>query len=367
MGFRRRSSTPSSEPVTESRLPRLYQEMALHLLNTLVAVVGVNLLLAAGFALRNRGPSAASNELAAPVCADPATLFGVDGAPCDNGRRTPYQLTWFDFRAYGDEADAAYASEVLDAFRDLGDLGFLYQPWAEFSEPPFRSRLVNVDVDAMGLPIRRTVDPSRPGATDTLFVVVLGGSTTFGYNVADEQTWPSWLSRRLNEQLGERTDLAVIVRNYGRGYYYPSQEVALLGDLLRSGTPADLVIFMDGVNLGPASDVPVLTDEFARRFRLVQSGADAGLDRLAWIPMVRLAIAIRRRVDNQATAIGRGGSLPHIAASTPSQSDFRASSALRAAVVAATQLPSSVPHRLASSRFAIGPCCPSSREMCRSR
>lgn len=222
MSFRRRSSTPSSEPVTESRLPRLYQELALHLLNTLVAVVGVNLLLAAGFALRNRGPSAASNELAAPVCADPATLFGVDGAPGDNGRRTPYQLTWFDFRAYGDEADAAYASEVLDAFRDLGDLGFLYQPWAEFSEPPFRSRLVNVDVDAMGLPIRRTVDPSRPGATDTLFVVVLGGSTTFGYNVADEQTWPSWLSRRLNEQLGERTDLAVIVRNYGRGYYYPS-------------------------------------------------------------------------------------------------------------------------------------------------
>jgi hypothetical protein len=47
---------------------------------------------------------------------------------------------------------ARYVGRVLDEFYDLEQEGFVYQPWVQFSEPPFAGRFVNVDVDERGFP-----------------------------------------------------------------------------------------------------------------------------------------------------------------------------------------------------------------------
>src|SRR5262245_5292641 len=72
-------------------------------------------------------------------------LFDDTGAPIDNGRRTYYQKTWFDYSAYQAVADQVYVGSVLDDFTSLAKLGFFYQPWVQFSERPYDGKLLHVD------------------------------------------------------------------------------------------------------------------------------------------------------------------------------------------------------------------------------
>jgi hypothetical protein len=93
-----------------------------------------------------------------------------------------------------------------------------------------------------GFPIRRTVNP-KGDTTPVAQVFVLGGSTTLGVHVSDEQTWPSYLSAILNKKASGKQ---IQIVNYGHEFFNPSQEAVLLEDLLKSGHRPSLVIFMDG-------------------------------------------------------------------------------------------------------------------------
>ena len=126
-------------------------------------------------------------------------------------------------------------------------------------------------------------------------IFTFGGSTTFSYQVSDEHTWPSYLSEILNSKArAEGLDIHIEVTNYGRGYYYPSQETALVADLLKNGHQPTLAIFMDGVNIGAAQDVPRYSENLERQFVNMQFVADSSiLDHLTWVPMVRLANSVR--------------------------------------------------------------------------
>jgi hypothetical protein len=201
---------------------KYYQHLATTLLTTAIIFAFTNIII--WFALKPSPPL--------PV-KDPKALFEPDGTP--NRIRFPRQTEYFDFKAYEGIVSVEYASKVLDGFSELASLGFIYQPWVEFSEPPIKSELVNVDTDEMGFPMRRTISKK---SEDKIFV--FGDSTTFGYNVSDEHTWPSYLAKQLNYE----------VRNYGRGNYYPTQEMTLFLDLLRAGEHPRLAIFFDGVNWG---------------------------------------------------------------------------------------------------------------------
>lgn len=270
------SATPegAGTPPRLQALVRAWQGAATLLLNLLVLLVVVNLLLAAAFAIKD-GRSR-------PV---PAQPFGADGAPLPGPRRTAFQLEWFDARAYGPPESRARAAQVLDDFHDLAAAGFDYQPWTQFAEPRFEGALVHVEADDRGFLRRRTGAGSGTGTPVSVFV--LGGSTTFGYYAADDETWPSALA----EVLAAGTPgVRVEVANYGRGYYNPSQEAVLLLDLFKSGHRPDLVLFMDGVNWGPAEDVPQFTKRIAAGFRAMQSPPPpAALDAFGWLPMIRLA------------------------------------------------------------------------------
>jgi hypothetical protein len=91
-----------------------------------------------------------------------------------------------------------YVSDVLDDFSDLAKLGLTYQPWVQFSEPYFSGKLVYIDIDKRGFPIRKIINPYISSQSHVVNILILDGSTTFGYNVSDEHTWPSYLSKVLN-------------------------------------------------------------------------------------------------------------------------------------------------------------------------
>jgi len=203
---------------------------------------------------------------------EPQNLFDQTGAPIDNGERTDYQKDWFDYAAYEGVVDQAYASAVLNNFTHLGKLGFVYQPWVQFAEAPYEGNLVNVDVDPLGFLKRRTRNEEQKEKSSQLRIFVLGGSTTFGYNVSDEHTWPSYLSDVLNKRAKELgLDVQIEITNYGHGYYYSTQEVLLLEQLLRSGHRPNLVIFLDGVNEGQlSSDGPFFTDRLREAMHNLQ-------------------------------------------------------------------------------------------------
>jgi len=113
-----------------------------------------------------------------------------------------------------------------------------YEPWVGFRETPRDGRYINVSPEGFR---RTTASPDNPRH----WIFLLGGSTTFGYGVTDDQTIASYLQARLTQTYGGNT---FGVRNFGRAYYYSSQEYVLLWRLLEQGLKPSVVIFIDGDN-----------------------------------------------------------------------------------------------------------------------
>lgn len=308
------------------RLKRIYLSVALFLLNTLAVLLIGNLLLAGVFWIRDFADNKALAAQRSVVDAALASgrFFNQDGSPLDNGKRNEYQSAWIDFNAYGN-LEPAYVSDVLDDFYELSNLGMTFQPWVLFSEPPFQGKRVTVEVDSRGFPRRRTVNPDHKQGVPVIQILTLGGSTTFGYNVSDEHTWPTYLSEILNRRAREENrNIKVEVLNYGRGFYHPSQETLLLLDLLKSGYRPSLVLFLDGVNWSGPQDVPQFYEQARRRFRNLQFDdpsvrSPSWADIMGGAPMVRLAKSISQRFFGvtQPTVAQRAGDedpslVPHV-------------------------------------------------------
>ena len=285
------------------RLKSGYKSAGIILLNFGCLIVLANLGLGAFYWIKDGARSSAIS--AAAGCA-----FREDGAPAGTDRRTPTQLAWADFGAY-EGIEAQYVCQVLSDFYDLEQLGFVYQSWVQFAEPPFSGWRVSVDLDERRLPIRRTInyDDDGSGPDRVVRIFIFGGSTTFGYHVSDEHTWPSFLSRILNGRAhSEGQSFRIEVFNYGRGYYGPSQETVLLADLLKQGHRPSLAIFMDGVNWGSMKDEPQFKPQMARAFIASQHGRDIPVADLfaefRWIPMVRLAWSTNKWLDSRLADAG---------------------------------------------------------------
>lgn len=83
-----------------------------------------------------------------------------------------------------------------------------------------------------------------PPAKSNLNIFVFGGSTTFGYGIADGETIASALQRKL----ANSSSKPIRIYNFGRGHYYSTQERILFSNLLGAGTVADVAVFIDGLN-----------------------------------------------------------------------------------------------------------------------
>jgi hypothetical protein len=139
--------------------------------------------------------------------------------------------------------------------------GWIYEPWVGFREKPRKSGFVNVSDDG----VRATAGGATsladyaPGS-----VFVFGGSTLFGYGVADRETIPSHLQALLGS--GRR------VFNLGRAFYYSGQENVLLESLLRAGLRPAVAVFVDGLN--ERCDLDVYQRELALLYARAQGEYD---------------------------------------------------------------------------------------------
>ena len=122
--------------------------------------------------------------------------------------------------------------------------GWEFEEITGFREVPRSTEYVNIsDIGFRKNAKNRPTDNNLLDTNSTNErIYFFGGSTTFGYGVADHQTIPAIL-----EALSaDRT-----VFNFGRGYYFSEQENLLLDRLLNNGAPKpDLAIFLDGLNEG---------------------------------------------------------------------------------------------------------------------
>jgi lysophospholipase L1-like esterase len=119
---------------------------------------------------------------------------------------------------------------------------FLFAPFVQFEPMPVSGRFI--EVTKAGYRRGRDVQPWPPRAED-LVVFAFGGSTTFSYGLANEETVVSALQEELTRlHPGRRVECY----NFGRGYYFSTQERILFESLLLQGIRPDVAVFVDGLN-----------------------------------------------------------------------------------------------------------------------
>ena len=118
----------------------------------------------------------------------------------------------------------------------------VFTPWMEFAFRDYHGKHLNVADH-----IRRS-DPDRSDTSkkDPFCILFLGGSTTYGYNVTDEETIPSAFVRAYRQAHPDGRPIRVV--NRGIPFYYSYQELIELADLLFKGEKPNMVIMLDGLN-----------------------------------------------------------------------------------------------------------------------
>lgn len=262
-------------------LSRGYRGGAVFLLNTLLAFVGANLLCA--LVLQAGGLEGASTEqpgFAAPGSAAFATA-----------RRVTLGLGLYPgvARFYPDLTNEQFADFMVETHARP----FVYEPFTQFKERPYRGTYVNVDVNGFRRGPEQGPWPPEPAA---LRVFVFGGSTTFGFKLPDDQTVPAHLQSLLGATAPGRP---VRVYNFARGYYFSTQERMLFERLVGAGHAPELAVFVDGLSdFYNVSGEPELT---ARLRALVDRGSPPRpnfyLDLLRQLPVGRAAAWLRQRIS----------------------------------------------------------------------
>jgi len=132
---------------------------------------------------------------------------------------------------YGDRVDQAYEMFEAQGF------GQMYVPFVEYVERPRYTPFVTVMSSGNRCHYRPIDKCEVNGGEDEIWVI--GGSTTFGYSVADSETISAYLSDFYDDK---------IVHNFGAASYYSTQENYRLLELLKIYNPPGLVVFIDGLN-----------------------------------------------------------------------------------------------------------------------
>jgi hypothetical protein len=276
------------------KLLNTYQTIALLLLNTFLLFVLINVGLLVFFSIKDiHAPDKPDNPIAAK--------YGASAVRQVYGGSDP--------------------SKVEKLLQETWSRGYVYEAYTQFKESPFAGEYVNVSEQGFRLSKEQGPWPPAPAY---LNVFVFGGSTTFGYGVSDDQTVPSWLQHFLSERLRS----PVRVYNFGRGWYYSTQERILYEQLLLSGFVPDIAVFIDGVNdfYYYSSDEP----RFTERMQNVVDGDWPNAKPLEWVyiselPMMRFAQAVNRRLRAlfMTTQDGNGSPESHTADLFPSLYDDR--------------------------------------------
>jgi len=238
------------------RLSAQYKAFALLAFNTFVAFIAINVLLFVAFAIYDR----------------------------TKGDPEPEKLR----RVYPELS----ASDIHHLLRETRTRPFSFDTFTHYKERPFQGHFVNVHDAGFRMSGEATPQPWPLSATN-LNIFVFGGSTTFGYGVADAET----ISARLGSYLAQKQPSAVCTYNFGRGTYASTQERILFEKLLLAGTVPDVAVFVDGVNDFVRRDgQPDMSENLKQAFERPTAGRI-----LSELPIGRLQRAMRRRTRSVGT------------------------------------------------------------------
>jgi lysophospholipase L1-like esterase len=199
------------------------------------------------------------------------------------------------------------ATWPIEHYREIESLEERWQPYVYFRPKPFQGKTITIGADGLRATWQPAVASGTGAGRKAVKLLVLGGSSLWGFGARDDQTIPSLLARKLHER-----GLNVEIRNLAELGYVSTQELIGLTRELQEGYRPDVVIFYDGVNDTTSAllsgEAGLTTNEINRRreFNLLQSPR-----RLAAIlaeklvidsGFYRLARAFRSRLDNRMPA-----------------------------------------------------------------
>lgn len=186
-------------------------------------------------------------------------------------------------------------SSISEMLNETWSRPYVYEPYTLFKEAPYKGNYVNVS--ANGYRITKNQGPWPP-EKNNINIFLLGGSTTFGYGLPDNNTIASYLQEFLTNKINRN----IKVYNFGRGSYYSTQERILFEKLIASGFIPDIAIFIDGLNdFYTLNNEPEYSDRFEKIFlnadkeKKVES-LESKL--LSMLPVSRLAQVIKYKVSN---------------------------------------------------------------------
>lgn len=109
---------------------------------------------------------------------------------------------------------------------------FTYKPFIGHSETKRKGKFVNFDQEN-GRKVLRPINCKSN-------IYLYGGSTMFGYNVADKDT----IAQELQNLMGDK----YCIYNHGRAYFYSKQENNLFTQHIENNHSIDHAFFLDGIN-----------------------------------------------------------------------------------------------------------------------
>jgi lysophospholipase L1-like esterase len=198
----------------------------------------------------------------------------------------------------------AGASWPIQHYRELEQLEDRWKPYVYFRERPFQGETITVD----SVGSRKTWQPPSPVSGDRrprIKLLMLGGSTLWGFGARDNETIPSHVARGLDKR-GYQVEL----RNFAELGYVSTQELIALLRELQAGYRPDVVVFYDGVNDTTSAllegEAGITTNEVNRRreFNLLQSPARLSAALVSRLVKdsgsYRFAEAVGRRIAGEA-------------------------------------------------------------------
>ncbi len=190
-----------------------------------------------------------------------------------------------------------------------------WQPYVYFRQKPFRGQTITVGPDGLRTtwqPPAQSGDDSGRGRSE-IKLLMLGGSSLWGFGARDLQSIPSLVARMLYER-GWRIEL----KNLAELGYVSTQECVALFRELQAGYRPDVVVFYDGFNDTTSALLEgaagLSTNETHRRteFNLSQSplrlAGSLSARLLKESGSYRFAQAVRRRLAGEVAAAGPASS-----------------------------------------------------------
>jgi lysophospholipase L1-like esterase len=140
---------------------------------------------------------------------------------------------------------AGYGGEtwLVQHHRELESLRDRWQPYVYFRQTPFAGHTITIDESGMRQTWHDAPAPAERPTPQVPKILLLGGSSLWGFGARNDRTIPSILARKLHER-GFRVE----VKNLAEIGYVSTQEVVALIRELQSGYRPDLVVFYDGAN-----------------------------------------------------------------------------------------------------------------------